>query len=315
MSLTYISHINALIRARVERTPKLVCYGQNITAGSCLSGLTRDLKPGPESRVINTQNSEYTLIGLGFGLMMRGVSGIYFMKQQDFLLFGLDHLVNTWNVVRTLNPSASYTALSIVVDSGYEGPQSRLNNFADFCSMARVQGYAITNHDDAAIVLDRHLVAPGFRMIGVSQRLFRETPLQFDGAAAADPAGTVVRYAGGTEATIVCFNFSLPQGAELHRRLVTSGISASLFSAPGMLIDDWSAILADVGRTRRLVILDDSRSSHKTSQQLELAARRAGAADTIVVRERSAADQVFAPNADTFTVDAGGVARELGRKA
>lgn len=307
---TYVGAINALIREKVQRTPRLVCYGQNITAGSCLSGLTSGLTPGPSSRILDTQNSEYTLIGAGFGLMLRGVSGIYFMKQQDFLLFGLDHLVNTWNMLRTAPPRASYTVVSIVVDSGYEGPQSRLNNFGDFCSMARVQGYAITNADDARVIVDRHLVAPGFRLIGISQRLFREAPLRFE-RPTVHQEGSILRYVAGRDATIVSFNFSLPQSEALRRALAAEGTEASLFSVNAMLVDDWSDVLADVARTGRLIIVDDSRSSNRLSHQLELAALRSGSAKKIVVRARPADKQVFAPNDDRFEIDAGGVAAEL----
>ena len=47
--------------------------------------------------IINTPNLENTLVGTGFGLMLSGLQAAFFMKQQDFLLLGVDHLVNTYN--------------------------------------------------------------------------------------------------------------------------------------------------------------------------------------------------------------------------
>ena len=44
---------------------------------------------------INTQNSENSLIGFGFGLMLSKINSIYLVKQLDFVLLGLDHIVNT----------------------------------------------------------------------------------------------------------------------------------------------------------------------------------------------------------------------------
>ena len=53
-------------------------FGQNINAGSCLSGLTRGLSgPNNNITVLNTPNSENCLVGVGFGLMLNDVHSIF----------------------------------------------------------------------------------------------------------------------------------------------------------------------------------------------------------------------------------------------
>ena len=59
--------------------------------------------------VLNTPNVENTLVGFGFGMMLNGVNSVFFMKQFDFLLLGMDQLVNTYNVIRQNEPKASFT--------------------------------------------------------------------------------------------------------------------------------------------------------------------------------------------------------------
>lgn len=263
---TLIEHVNALIRTQVSRTEKIVCYGQNISAGSCLSGLTRGLEPGKGGMVLNTSNTENASTGMGFGLMLRGVPSIYFMKQQDFLLLGMDHLVNTWNILRRRDLSASFTVFAIVVDQGFEGPQSCLNNLSDFCSMANVPGYVVNNHLDAGLVIPRHLTAPGFRILGVSQRRFGAAEPS-GSAVACDPDGGVIRYSEGGDATVVAFNTAWPQADSLHQAMAEAGKPASLFSVPAAWRADWSAVLKDAGRTGRLVVLDDSKGANRTSDR------------------------------------------------
>ena len=97
--MKYIEFINNLIKQEVSGAENLVLFGQNISAGSCLGGLTRDLSVSNNSKIINSTNTENSLCGFGFGLMMNGVSSVFFMKQLDFLLLGIDHLVNTFNVI------------------------------------------------------------------------------------------------------------------------------------------------------------------------------------------------------------------------
>ena len=62
--MKYVEYINALIRQKVLETEGMVLFGQNINAGSCLSGLTKNLQVQKGGLILNTQNSENTLCGV-----------------------------------------------------------------------------------------------------------------------------------------------------------------------------------------------------------------------------------------------------------
>lgn len=83
--MKYIEYINQIIKQKVSGQKQVVLLGQNIAAGSCISGFTRGIKPEAPSRIINTPNCENTLCGVGFGAMINGISAVFFMKQLDFL--------------------------------------------------------------------------------------------------------------------------------------------------------------------------------------------------------------------------------------
>ncbi len=310
--MNYVTHVNALLKARVAQEKSLVMFGQNIAAGSCIGGMTRGLKSEGGRHVLNTPNCENTLVGTGFGLMLNGVSGIFFMKQQDFLLLGIDQLVNTYNLVRRRNLKSSFTIFNVVVDSGYEGPQSALNNFYDFCSVARVPGYAITNKRDAEVIIQRHLVAPGFRIIGISQRLFRLDVLDTSGEVKHDPDGEIFQYLYGDDATVACFNYSFPQGLALCRDLEKRGVNASLFSVNAMLPVDWTRIIGDVRRTKKLVVLDDSKSVNGSYQHMIMALQQDFRPQRLLVLTRQKDDSCICPNADEFVVNHDQVMAHLG---
>lgn len=301
--MNYVGFINSLIRAKTATSGHLVMYGQNIAAGSCLSGLTGGLESKGGRLVLNTPNSENTLLGTGFGLMMADVNAIYFMKQQDFLLLGVDQLVNTYNLIRQRSNLASFTIVQIVVDSGFEGPQSAFNNLPDFCSIARVPGYTISNAHDAAKVIDRHLVSPGFRIIGVSQRLFRTEPIESADHVSWNDDGDVLRYSDGTDVTIAAFNFAFPQALELWRGFKERNIDGALFSINAAMPIDWQFILNSVRRTGRLVVLDDSKSANRPCHQLALAAGQICGPQAVLVCARRTGDADLRPNLDLFSVD------------
>ena len=206
--MKYIQFVNSVLRKKVQKEKNLVLYGQNINAASCLSGLTRGLGDVNNGLTINTLNSENTLVGIGFGLMLSGTSSIFFMKQMDFLLLGVDQLVNTYNIIRQNQPKASFTIFPITVDSGYEGPQSALNNLNDFCSIAGVTGYSFTNKRDTEQIISNHLLEPGFRIMSPSQRLLREDLLDIE-VINQDKDCCYFQYEKGKDVSIICFNLSL----------------------------------------------------------------------------------------------------------
>jgi pyruvate dehydrogenase E1 component beta subunit len=252
---------------------------------------------------MNTPNVENTQVGVGFGLMLNGVSSIFYMKQQDFLLLGIDQLVNTYNFVRQGKPQASFTIVTIVVDKGYEGIQSSLNNLGDFCSIARIPGYTISNRHDADRIIADHLVTPGFRIVAVSQRLFNTEIIECPAAAPADINDEILGYYKGGDATIVCFNFSFPQGLKLWNELRAQGRQASLFTVNTALPADWTGIIRDAARTRRLVVLDDSKCVHRSCYQLSHAVRDKVHLKTLIMLVKDVSDEHLCPHSEEFVVN------------
>ncbi len=260
--MKYIEFVNQLIKEEVSNHEHLVLFGQNISAGSCLGGLTRGISIPDSGKIINSTNSENSLCGFGFGLMINGVSSVFFMKQLDFLLLGIDHLVNTFNIIRNHNNNSSFTIFPIVVDNGYQGPQSSLNNFADFCSIARIKGYTITNKIDAEKIIHSQLVSPGFRILTVSQRLFKEEIIDPKKLIYVNSENDVFQYSEGNDATIVCFNFSFPYGQNFVEELTKINLTCSLFNVNSSTPTNWEKIIDDVTKTKKLIVIDDSKSEN-----------------------------------------------------
>lgn len=300
--MTYIEQINAAIREQTGGRKRLVCFGQNITTGSFLSGLTRGL-PGPGIEALNTPNCENALVAFGFGMMLEGIDSIYFVKQLDFLLLTTDQLVNTWNMARQTGARGSFTIVPVVVDSGFEGPQSRLNNLPDFCSLADLPGYALAEASAARRTIQRHLIAPGFRILAPSQRLFRTPAMEGESEALDDDAG-VFRLAAGNDVTVVAFNFAWHQARVLRRRLELNGIEAALFGVSACAPGSWDPIIESVRQTGQLVLLDDSRSRNRPADRLRAALFDSNIDHAALPLYRAIEASDIRPQADRFDVDA-----------
>lgn len=308
--MKYVEHINELLNKSLSHAGSVVLYGQNIAAGSCLGGLTRNLRTEPAGMIINTPNSENSLVGIGFGMMMHGISSIFFMKQLDFLVLGMDQLVNTWNVMRTREPAASFTIFPSVIDAGYQGKQSSFNNLPDLCALARIAGYTITNKQDAECIVESQLFKPGFRIISVSQRLFGSEVLDMGRAIHVSEDQSVFQYTDGADATIACMNFALPQGVELLGRMKQAGINASLFSVNQCLHPEWSRIVKNAGVSHRIVVLDDSKCLNSLGNELIRQCALSGA-EKCVLLQRPYSDEWYSVSSEEFSPDYDRVVKDL----
>ena len=211
--MNYCEFINSQLAKSISASTNVISFGQNISLGSCLSGLTKGIDLwGKDNVVINTTHSEYTITGAGFGAMVHGANAIFFLKQLDFLFFGTDHLVNTWNALRDQQCKGSFTLFTIVVDSGFEGPQSCANVLPDFCSISRIPGFTIATRLDAEEVLSKTLLSSGARIIAVSQGMCKttvSTALDASLVTVIDTKTRAVLYPYGTDLTCISVNFAL----------------------------------------------------------------------------------------------------------
>jgi pyruvate dehydrogenase E1 component beta subunit len=307
--VSYITDLNAMIAAKTATIPNAVLFAENIDTGSRISGLTRNLETPPGGRVINVGNCEATHCGVGFGLMLDGISSVLFAKQLDFMLLGVDHFVSTYNALRIHEPTASFTIVAAVCDQGLQGPQSSFNALGDLCSLARVPGFPLTSRLQAEHVLSTQLTAPGFRFIALSQRLW-STELLDVPCIERSAGGDVFRHLAGDDATIVSLNFSLPQALALREELADAGMEADLFTASYAHPPAWEDIVASVGRTGRLVVLDDSKSISSIGYELlDVAAREVPASRRLFVGRTSVE---FGVCSDEFEVSSELVLKELG---
>lgn len=318
--MKYIEHINTVLKNAVASHEGLVVYGQNVNAGLRLSGFTRGFEVRPSGKIINTTNTENSLVGFGFGMMLGGGKAAFFMQQLDFLLLGADQLVNTYNIIRNSEHACpppqgrakgSFTILPVTVDMGYQGPQSSSNNFGDFCSLARIPGYAVTNKYDAEHIVAKHFGAPGFRIVSFSQRLYGDEVIDPGTPILTDSDCKFAQYKDGADATIVCFNFSFPYGWKLGLELEKAGKKPAIFNVNYMTPIDWEPILVSVRKTGKLVVFDDSKSENLSCFSFLAEARGTGKLKKDIFIRRELGDDWLNPVSDAMEIDYEGIVREL----
>ena len=177
LDMTYTQYINFQIKSQFENYHHSVFYGQNIVAGSRISGLGAGLENVTGASAINTTNSENSLMGMGFGLSLSGIPALFLMKQHDFALLGLDQLVNTNNVLRQGRLKSPFLVVMVVVDSGFEGPQATLSSLDEFASLTKAPVNFLSTKEtiDEAF---KQALKPGLHFLAVGQTNMKKKVLE-----------------------------------------------------------------------------------------------------------------------------------------
>tara|TARA_Y100000389_G_C17461124_1_gene521797 strand:+ start:473 stop:1402 length:930 start_codon:yes stop_codon:yes gene_type:complete len=268
MQKKYLNFINQKLQNKIKKLNDFLIYGQNINTGTFISGLTKNFKTKKNTFLINTPNSESSLIGMGFGIMMKNKSAIYFGKQLDFLLLGIDHFVNTFNQIKVSKPKLGcFTIFIYVCDQGYQGPQSSFNSFSDLSSMCGINTYQLNTLFDVQNIIKKKLDAKGFKIIGISSKLCGRNILELKPIEYSKNLKTI-KYLNGTFLTIVAFNFSLNQGNKVSNHLKKLNKSSDLFHINYSCDNNYSEIIKSVKKTRKILIIDDSKSVNLEAYKL-----------------------------------------------
>tara|TARA_B100000795_G_C22792036_1_gene437442 strand:- start:1519 stop:2424 length:906 start_codon:yes stop_codon:yes gene_type:complete len=279
--------------------PGTIIFGQNITTGSRISGLTNKVENIKNIQILNTQNSEASLIGFGFGLMISKVNSVYFAKQLDFIILGLDHIVNTLNSVLLQKIQSSFSIITYIVDSGYEGPQSRFHCLSDISSMSKANCCYLIFPDDIKINLKK-INKKGLNIFCLSQKFSKQT--NCPKVIYADKSGDFFKYNNGKKYTLIAMGFSAYEVYELIKKNIKFKDS-DLFVITNPSFKKAEKILNSANKTRNVYLFDDSRSENKNLNELEILLRKQSKKIAIKKFYRKENVESLYPNSDNYLAE------------
>lgn len=262
-----VEAFNSALISYLKSKETCVVYGQNVDAGSRIGGIAKQLSALENIQVINSTNTENTLAGFGFGLLLADISSCYILKQHDFMLLGMDHWRNTWNMIKTREFDANYVVFAPVVDSGYEGPQANLNNLAEFSSIFDCPVH-LANSSSSINKIFCNLNATSFSIVGLSQKQLKSDIDYLQDLAANESSYSIFVQKDNTDETIeftdyvICLGYSW---CDVLKEVQKSMIDFSryMFIVPHMVANTkYIDFLKENTRSdMRIVLFDDSYSS------------------------------------------------------
>jgi len=260
-------YVNFFLKKFIKN--KTLIFGQNVLAGSRVSGISTGFEKIKNVKIFNTQNSESSLVGLGMGAMISGNSALYVAKQLDFILLSMDHIVNTYNSALLQNSKGTFVIVTYIVDTNTEGPQSRLNCLSEFASMSKINCRYLIFKKDIEKNINLKLKKKGMTILCLSQNYANRNKFNLYNNfkdVEVDKDGRYARYKFGKKITLVCYGFSI---YEIDQIIKKEYPLSDLFIITDPLNLNLDQIIKSSKKTKKTILFDNSSSKNKHIYYLE----------------------------------------------
>jgi pyruvate dehydrogenase E1 component beta subunit len=268
------------IAQEMERDPSVFYLGEDVGAyGGIFSSTTGLLERfGPE-RIIDTPISETAFIGLGIGAAVEGMRPIVEVMFTDFMGVCLDQIYN--HMAKIHFESGGNVRVPMVLtmaagggySDGAQHSQCLWGTFAHLPGMkvvvpstpADAKGLMTSAiRDDNPVVYIFHKGVMGLPWMAKNPRSLDEVP---EGEHTV-PIGKARVARQGSDVTVVTLSLSVHHALDVAERLAPEGIDVEVIDLRSLVPLDREAILESVGKTGRLVVVDEDYRSFGVSGEV-----------------------------------------------
>jgi pyruvate/2-oxoglutarate/acetoin dehydrogenase E1 component len=265
------------VREEMARDPRVIVLGQDVGA---FGGPYREFvglydRFGPE-RVRDTPVAEASMVGLGAGAAAAGLRPLVSITYMDFLMLGLDPLVNYAAKARFKTGGNITCPLVVKTTAGAKGQGVAHSQCLESWLMG-VPGLTVvapSTPADAYGLMKTSLRAEGPVVFIDHKRLF-PTAGEIPPHEATTPIGAAAVRRQGRDVTIVSHSFMTRVALQAAARLAGEGVSCEVLDLRTLAPLDVAAIRESAARTGALVTLEEGQSVCGVGAEVAFRAREA----------------------------------------
>jgi len=247
------------IAEEMERDPRVILLGQDIAAHGGSYAETRGLfeRFGP-SRVRNTPVAEAVTVGLAAGAAAAGLRPLAFITYIDFLMLGLDPLVNYAAKLRFKSAGQLSAPMVVKATAGAKGQGPTHAQSLDSWLM-NVPGLTVlapSTAGDAYGLLKTAMRAPGPVVFIDHKRLFPLGGVVPD-AEELIPVGSAAVRREGRHVTLVAHSYMSLVSLEAAKQLAAAGIEADVIDLRSLWPIDWGTLANSARGTGHALFIEE----------------------------------------------------------
>jgi pyruvate/2-oxoglutarate/acetoin dehydrogenase E1 component len=274
--LDFIEAFNEAVACEMRLNPDVFVLGEDVRDFSLLgfNGLYDEFGG---SRIINAPNSEQAFMGLGIGSAIKGLRPVVSLIYVDFIGVCLDMIYNHMAKLRYMSGSSVKVpmVLTALCGGGYQDAaqhsQCLWGTLAHLPGMKIVvpstaydaKGLTISaiRDDNPVVVLLHKMLLNVFLMpFGVSGEV-PEKPYKV-------PIGKAAISREGSDITVVTLGLMVHRCLEAAKALSDEGIDLEVLDLRSVVPIDKNAILSSVGKTGRVLVVDEDYQSFGLSGEI-----------------------------------------------
>lgn len=258
-NLSYAQAINEAFHQLMDRDNRVFVLGQGVNnpwyVGTTAEGL--DSRFGPK-RVVDPPISENAMNGVLIGAALTGMRPIAIHPRLDFLIAGLEQLVNqaaNWSYVFDGQVSCPLVVRGIINRGGEQGAQHSQAIHAFFMHVPGLKVVMPATPYDAKGLLIA-AVEDGNPVVYIDDRWLYGEMGDVPEEPYSVPIGRGALVSTGEDVTIVAVSYMVKLARESARILADEGISAEVVDVRSLKPLDEDLICSSVCKTGRLVVAD-----------------------------------------------------------
>jgi pyruvate/2-oxoglutarate/acetoin dehydrogenase E1 component len=262
------------IAQEMEHDAGVFVMGEDVGAYGGIFGSTGGLleKFGP-SRVLDTPISETAFIGMGIGAAVEGMRPVVELMFADFFGVCMDQIYNHMAKIHYESggnvrvPMVLTTAVGGGYSDGAQHSQCLWGTFAHLPGMkvvvpsnpADAKGLMISAiRDDSPVVYMFHKGIMGLPWMAKNPRATAGVPEE----PYETPIGKAAVARKGSDVTIVTVSLSVHHALDVAEEMAGRGVEAEVIDLRSLVPLDRAAVLESVGRTGRLIVVDEDYHSY-----------------------------------------------------
>jgi acetoin:2,6-dichlorophenolindophenol oxidoreductase subunit beta len=262
MAVTRMSYAEAAVLAvgnALRNDPRVVVMGEDVGRGGIFQqykGLQATFGP---DRVIDTPISEATIVGAGVGMALVGMRPVVEMRVVDFALCAMDEIVNQAAKNRYMFGGQGRVPLVMRMPIGLWSNSAAQHSQSLEAWFAHLPGVVVmcpaTPQDNYSMLT--HAVRGEDPVIYMENKELWGLQGEVDDTLVHTP-GSARMLRRGTDLTLVSWSAAVHTATAAAEELATQGVSASVIDLGTLWPWDRQAVVDDVARTRRLLVVHDA---------------------------------------------------------
>ena len=258
---TYREALREAHREALQRDPRVFLMGEDVGRYGGSYAVSKGLLAEfGEARIRDTPLSELGFVGAGIGAALGGLRPIVEIMTVNFSLLALDPIVNTAALYRHMSGGQFGVPVVIRMATGAGRQLAAQHSHSLEPWYAHVPGLRVLGPatlEDARGMLWPALQAPDPVILFEHAQLYNLEGELADPPPAVDIRSAAVRREG-RDLTLVTYGGSLPRALEAAGALAAEGIEAEVVDLRVLRPLDMATVLASVGRTRRVLVVEEA---------------------------------------------------------